>query len=238
MKLYWELFEKWFPNDILLDGFYNPLKVYLSEKTGTIIDIGCGPSPHLIDMLDSPFLLYALDKDPLQLEYLKKRVIQKGWNPNRISYFTGEFDEKKFRGEFFSGIILSNLLHFFSFPTAIQFISELESHMISKTCVLVTVHSQKHPKSKEKKSKDDYFKHFYSIKDLHTLFPKTKFEYLYTSEILKYPETLQKEFLKEWIKEIFIQTHKRNDVHAIERFQQNYFNESSTGSITLLVQRK
>jgi len=78
MRLHWELRHAWYSNKRLLGGFYNPLKAHIVHQSGKLIDIGCGQSTYILDMHESEFGLIAVDAEPLQLEYLRKRIADQG----------------------------------------------------------------------------------------------------------------------------------------------------------------
>ncbi len=238
IKLYWELYEKWFSNEALLNGFYNPLKFFITGTFGNIIDIGCGPSPHILDMLDSKYNLYALDKDQLQLDALKRRIVGHGYPETRVKFQLGEFDTNKYHSIEFDGIVLSNLLHFMSLFESSKLINQLELHIRSGTLILVVVHSDRHPKNAYKNGSDDYFKHFYSATDLEALFPDELYDYLYISQTVSFPDNRQVGFLKDWIKTLAESKQMMPDKESIQQLQLDYLNKAATANITLLARRK
>jgi len=55
LKLNWEMRYKWFLNEMYLKGFDNLLTTYIPSDQGRFLDIGCGQSEFILDMLDSNF---------------------------------------------------------------------------------------------------------------------------------------------------------------------------------------
>ena len=148
MKLYWKLYFEWFPNDKLLSDFYNPIKSYSDRHSGKIIDIGCGQSLYLLDLLKSDYELFAVDIEKSQLAFLEERVKQFGYQKDRITYLSKQFPSTDFEDVVFSAIIVSNLLHFFSESEARNFVDNLAKYCKSDTLILITVHASNHYSNK------------------------------------------------------------------------------------------
>lgn len=235
MKLYWKLYAEWFSNEQLLSGFNNPVKDYSTESTGKIIDIGCGQSSYLLDFLDSNFELFAIDTDEMQLNYLSDRVKESGYEANRLNYSSNEFSSENFKDTFFDAIIISNLLHFFTKPNASDFISQIKQHCKTGTLISIIVHSEEHLTSKNEITSKSYFKSFYTKSDLHNMFPKSEYEYLYYAEKEKLPDAYETEFLKHWINELLRGIY---DNKQIQKEQEKYFKKSRINSLELLVRKR
>lgn len=238
MSLYWKLFDEWYPTEVILERSFNPLKTYLTSAKGIVIDIGCGPASHLLDFLGTKLELCAVDKDFTQLNYLKKRVANVGYPIERLTYHADEFNSELFKGKFFSAIILSNILHFYDWESARKMISMLEKHIKSETYIFIAVHSKRHPKNKLEKNSENYFKYFYGINDLNILFPKTKYEYLYYEEVIKYPDALDEKFIRQWLTEILIARFSHISTFEISAFQQKYLLTAFSASIILVLKRR
>lgn len=210
------------------------LTKYLELENGKIIDIGCGQSPYLLDLLKSKYELYAVDIEPIQIEYLKKRVEDSNFQINRINYSTDKFPNNEFGNLEYSGIILSNILQFYTFKEA-EILSKSVIKSLSKNGVIViTAHSRKHKGNKKEK---DYFKHFYSKSDFYKLFPKKQFQYLYVEEKQYQLDNENREFIKDWIKQIHIKIWNKNDTVAIENKQKEYLSESRIDNITIVLKK-
>jgi 2-polyprenyl-3-methyl-5-hydroxy-6-metoxy-1,4-benzoquinol methylase len=235
-KLHWELHYQWYSNEKIKIGFKNLLDKYLFLQSGKIIDIGCGQSPYLINMLNSNFELYALDIEPLQIEYLKKRVADSSFPIDRINYSIKKFPSKDFENFHFAGIVLSNILQFYTFLEAIEFTDVIKKSIVKDGIIVITVHSWKHFGNKE--SKKDYFKHFYAKSDLYKLFPKKEYDYMYVNELESYPDKEQIAFINEWIKQVHLQIWNKNDVALIEKKQKEYLAANRTNNITVVLKRR
>lgn len=235
MKLYWKLFSEWFPNEKILSGFYNPLKEYYLESNGKIIDIGCGQSTYLLDFVNSDFELFAVDTDEMQLNFLRDRIEKLGYEENRINYSSQEFPSENFKSITFTGIIVSNLLHFFSKPDACDFISNLKKYSKTGTLILITVHSTEHLSNQKEITSASYFKSFYSKADLYEMFPISEFEYLYYIEKEKLPDNYKKKFLNNWISEFY---KKKYNTQQIQKTQENYLKNCKINSLDFLVRKR
>jgi cyclopropane fatty-acyl-phospholipid synthase-like methyltransferase len=235
MELYWKLYAEWFSNERILNDFYNPIKAYSNEVSGKIIDIGCGQSAYLLDFLNSDFELFAVDKDKIQLDFLRQRVKKSGYNPNRINYSFKEFPSDDFNGKLFNAIIVSNLLHFFVKSEANTFILELKKYCKSGTLISITVHSSAHLSNKKEITSNSYFKSFYSKNELCDMFPDTEFEYLYINEKEKIPDNYSAKFLEYWINEFLKDKKNMKEIHEI---QKDYLKGNRINSIEILVRKK
>lgn len=113
MTLYWNLFfEKVSTEKLLEDNcLIKDWKKDLIE--GPIIDIGCGQSKELLTFINSDRELFAVDKERLQLDFLKRRVIETDekkinlWNFLKLNIGVDEIPSKQY-----SLIVCLNLLHF------------------------------------------------------------------------------------------------------------------------------
>ena len=233
-KLHWELYYKRFPTNKIKADLKNLLTKYLELEKGKVIDIGCGQSPYLLDLLESSYELYAVDIEPVQIEYLKKRVEDLDFQINRINYSTDKFPNNDFGNLEFSGIILSNVLQFYTFKEAEIFSKSIIKSLSKNGVVVITAHSWKHHGNKKEK---DYFKHFYSKSDFYKLFPKKQFKYLYVEEKQYQLDNENREFIKDWIKQIHTKIWNRNDSVAIEKKQKEYLSESRIDNITIVLKK-
>jgi SAM-dependent methyltransferase len=238
-KLRNSLFYDLFPNKMLL-GFDNLLKDYLPSKTGKIIDIGCGQSPYIIDLLGTDYDLFAVDTDIDELNYLKKRIEDEGFSSERVHFSQNEFPSADFGQILFSGVIISNLLHFFPLKKAIKWISELKKYTIPGSVYLITVHSYRHRNNyKENINRFAHFKHYYRKTDFEKLFPSSEFEYLYVAEKEAKYNTICSSFIKEWIKQLYIKQRGINDSKLIEKAQYEYLNKNGfANNFTVVVKQR
>ncbi|RKS21768.1 SAM-dependent methyltransferase [Flavobacterium endophyticum] len=234
MKLYWKLYSEWFPNERILSKFNNPIRDYSIKNSGKVIDIGCGQSTYLLDLLDSNYELFAVDTNEMQLQLLKDRVIKSGNKAERINYSSTEFPSDNFKGNYFTAIIISNLLHFFKKNDAYNFVSQLNQYSESGTLILVTVHSSSHLSNKKEITDKSYFKSFYSKSDLYEMFPSSDFEYIGYIEKEKLPNNYKIKFIKHWINEVYKEKYTPNQIRKI---QQNYLKTCRINSIDFLVKK-
>ncbi|WP_185965951.1 class I SAM-dependent methyltransferase [Flavobacterium sp. ZT3R18] len=229
------MYLEWFPNEKILDEFYNPIKSYSRERSKKVIDIGCGQSQYLIDLLESDFELFAVDTEKSQLNFLEERVKQFGYQKDRITYSSKEFPSEDFEGLFFSAIIVSNLLHFFTKPEAYIFVEGLSKYCDSDSLILITVHSSDHLSNKEKITSSSYFKSFYSKKDLYEMFPNTEYEYVSYVEKEKEPSNYKKQFLMHWINEYYKEKYLP---FQIQKIQEDYLKTCRINSIDFVVRKR
>ncbi|MDH7447239.1 class I SAM-dependent methyltransferase [Aquimarina sp. 2201CG14-23] len=236
LKIYWELYEKYYTNDDLLKNFRNLMDVYHPQKKGKIVDIGCGQSPYLIDFCkNSNHQLFAIDDEPIQIDALKRRI-EKIKSKNEITFYTERFpnSELELSKLIFTGVIVSNLLHFLDLKEAKEFITEIEKNIGSGSILLFTNHSWKHSLNGD----FSYFKHFFKEEDFYELLPKKTYDYLYID--IKSALYSSKEILlmKEWIKQV---ANKNNifDNAEIDKMQQEYLeNSNKEENMTVIVRRK
>jgi 2-polyprenyl-3-methyl-5-hydroxy-6-metoxy-1,4-benzoquinol methylase len=237
MKLHWKMRYEWYPNDKYLKSFDDLVSAYLLQKSGRILDIGCGQSPFILDMLESKFELYAQDEECLQISYLQQRIRDQGYPLERVNYSTSRFPNTEFTGKF-EGVVISNILHFYSLEEIqTSLLPTLFALLKPGSILIVTVHSTKHPSSKLSITKESYFQHFFNHTDLNLLFPKDRFYTLYYLTKSVHSRIYENEFLKAWIK----QFHHDNDVfdqRTIQKAQKDYLKESRQDSITVVYKMK
>ena len=234
LKTYWKLYGEYFSNEEILRNFTNLMDVYHPLKSGKIIDIGCGQSKYLLDFhKNSDHQLIAIDDEPIQINALKKRI-EKVKSKNQITFYTAKFPNKDLINIKFTGVIVSNLLHFMKLSEAKDFISDIEKHISTGSIILFTTHSWKHSSNGDY----SYFKHYFKEEDFHYLLPKQTYDYLYIDSKSASHSNKKILFLKKWIKlvanqnEIFEST-------RIQKMQRNYLeNSDKIESITVVVRRK
>ena len=234
LKLYWKLYEKHFSNDEILKNFTNLMDIYHSQKNGKIADIGCGQSQYLLDFYkNSDHELFAIDDEPIQIDALKKRI-ENIKSTNQIKFYNIRFPNSEFSKLIFSGVIVSNLLHFMNLKKAKEFVYEIEKHITTGSILLFTTHSWKHSTNGDFR----YFKHYFREEDFYTLLPKKSYEYLYVD--IKSASHSNKEIIliKEWIKLVENQNDNFDD-NKIKKSQQEYIDGlNKKENITVVVKRK
>lgn len=234
LKIYWKLYEEYFSNDKILKNFTNLMEIYHPEKDGKIADIGCGQSKYLLDFYkNSNHELFAIDDEPIQINALKKRV-ENIKSKGKINFHNTKFPHLDFTDLTFTGVIVSNLLHFMNLKKAKEFISEIEKHISSESILLFTTHSWKHSTNGD----FSYFKHYFKEEDFYELLPKDLYEYLYVD--LKSASFNNEKILliKEWIKRL-ANDNNIFDNGRIKEMQQEYLESSNkTENITIVLKRK
>lgn len=237
LRLNWKMRYEWYPNARYLKGFDNLLSAYLPREHGRILDIGCGQSPFILDMLDSDFELNAQDAEAFQIDYLKQRITDKGYPIERVNYSITRFPSTEFHGKF-HGVILSNVLHFYTLDQSqAEIISPLIKLLEPGALLCITVHSKKHLSNKLPITKESQFQHFFNRTDLNLLFPKEQFRSLCYLTQSSYPRIYDRDFYKAWIQ----QFHHDNDVFdqaTIQIAQNEYLKNGRQDSITVVYKMK
>ncbi len=237
LRLNWKMRYEWYPNERYLKGFENLLSAYLPVKQGRILDIGCGQSEYILDMLDSKFDLFAQDEEVFQLDYLKQRIHDQGHSKERVNYCNLRFPNTEFSGKF-DGIVISNILHFYDLAEIkAKILPPLFDLLKASSILIVTVHSTKHPSSKHLITEASYFKHFFTEADLEMLFPAVQFQTLCYQTKSWHTTVYDEEFLKTWLQ----QYHHDNgvfDSKAIQRAQNNYLKNGRQDNITVVYKKK
>lgn len=201
LVLYWRLyFEKFSTQKIIESNCL--LKDYKYDLIdGPIIDIGCGQSKELLSFLDSERKIFAVDSEKMQLDYLKKRVLEK--NSSRISnwkFLNLEIGVDEIPKEKYALITCSNLLHFFTVTECISLINSWSKNISSGTLFYIKVHSEKHPLNNPSDPENNYyFKHFFSKEDLTSIFSPDKFETLYFSDTQETQTAEENAFINFWL---------------------------------------
>jgi len=239
MKLYWSLIFKKYSNEELLRHLNNPIREYESEMIdGVIADIGCGQSSYLLDFATTDRKLIAIDSEQLQLDFLKKRVESDYLNKIENWVFLNKnFPQDDLPNEQYSLIIISNLLHFFTFEECLE-IGKLISKISTKgTLIYVVVHSDKHyAKKSQEQKKENYFKHFFSTTELDLIFPNPLFESIYCAEIEQTDSKKVVEFTKEWINE-YCKVNNITDAQTIERTKSEHLKNKKQSNIEVIFRK-
>lgn len=202
MKLYCELYFDSFSNEEIIQQTGNPIREYEEELIeGPIIDIGCGQSSYLLEFLNTDREIYAVDNEQVQLDYLKKRVIRGNkakldqWHFKNLN-----FPEDILPDRTYSLIILSNILHFFPLKQCLEIGKKLVEFTEKGSMVFIGVHSRNYYMNDPKNpNNNEYFKHYFTIKDLEKIFPKKLFEKVYSAEIEKVDTQSDKEITNRWL---------------------------------------
>ena len=202
MKIYCELYFDSFSNAKMIQQTANPVREYEDELIeGPIIDIGCGQSSYLLEFINTDRDIYALDNEQIQLDLLKKRVIQENkakldkWHFKNINFPDDLLPDRRY-----SLIILANILHFFSIEECLEIGKKIVELTETGSMIYIVVHSQKYYLNDPKNPKNNaYFKHYFTTKDLEKIFPKNLFERVYSAEIEKMDTQRDKEITSRWL---------------------------------------
>lgn len=236
MDFYWKFWYEQMTNKKLMTNFENYITSYLEVTEGKIIDIGCGQSTYILDLLNSNYELHAVDSNPLQLSLLKKRIKSTGHKIDRVNFHETSFDFDKFKNKKFAGVIIQNLLHLYSYKWAQEFVSKIKKLITKGSIVIVQVHGDLHHYNTKKRNANQ-FKYFYKEEDLEELFPETDFELLHYSSTKFIENIATKSFNDEYVKQF---SHKIGitDPQEIAGEQKRYNNEELCHKLLLVVRKK
>jgi len=202
MKLYWELVFKRQTNNELLRELNNPIRQYEKEMIdGAILDIGCGQSPFLLDFLSTDREIIAIDNEQIQLDFLKKRVeSEKSATLKNWSYLNLNFPQDDLPDLTYSLIIFSNLLHFFMLKECVEIGKIIANNSTKGTLIYVGVHSVKfYANNPSKSNNNDYFKHYFTIRDLDKVFAGHLFQRIYYADVDKSDSQSERDLAEEWL---------------------------------------
>lgn len=175
-----QLIYKKYPNDIIIKTYKNLLLEYLPCHSGNILDIGCGQGPHIISMIEGDFIFWAIDKDAIAINFLKKRICDiNSEYLQKVRITVADLDEIIFDDTLFDGIIMHHFLHFLEpdeYANAIEFFKKKSK---PGTIWYIKAHSKKHS---DFNKKGEYFQSFFDKEDFQLLFPEDSFTWLYYSE--------------------------------------------------------
>ena len=241
LKLYWELvFEKVSTKEILRQ-LNNPIRQYEDEMVdGAIVDIGCGQSAFLLDFASTNREFIAIDNEQIQLDFLKKRVESlEAANIDNWKFYNQNFPIDSLPNKEYSLIIFSNLLHFFTLDECVEIGKLVSEKSINGTLVYVKVHSDKfYANNPKNPNNNDYFKHFFTIYDLETVFPTEIFERIYYAEIEKVDSKSSCELTEEWL-DRFFKANKITDTKCINSIKKERLqNKTETCIVAIFRKRK
>ena len=240
MKLYWELFFEKFSNKEILRQLNNPIREYEEEMIdGAIVDVGCGQSSFLLDFASTRRELIAIDSEQFQLDFLRKRVENEELaNIDNWKFYNQNFPQTGLPNKEYSLIIFSNLLHFFTLDECVEIGKLVSQKSISGTFIYVGVHSDKHyANNPENPNNNDYFKHYFTIHDLETIFPNELFERIYYAEVDKVDSKMEREFTEEWLDRL-LKVAKVTDPKRIDQAKKDYLKNKSQSDIIVIFRKK
>jgi SAM-dependent methyltransferase len=234
------LFEKASAEGVVRDR-HNPIWDYADTLLdGPIIDIGCGQSDILLGFAATNRTLIAFDTEPLQLEWLKQLAqLQVGVKLENWHFLVGSFPSTPLPAHQYALISFSNLLHFLPWEECITAIADLASYVVPGTQLYVRVHSDRHVQNQvdDPAERYDYFKHYFTTKDIEFLFPAGEFQYLYLAEVTSAYTKEDKDFDTLWVREWCHQQGVYNTVR-IEQITQEQLSDGSHNYLTALVRKR
>lgn len=189
LKIYWKLYYDFYSNEMLMHQKYNPLREYEDEFVdGPILELGCGQSSFLVEMSKIGKEIFAVDNEETQLGFLNNRITKYGAaGATKIHFLNLNIPKDKIPDKKFSIVIMSDFLHFFSLKNAAAIAEEIRERTITGSLVYVRVHSKKHSYNDPSDPEiNDYFKHFFTVDDLNSLFHDAVFECLICTENQQY----------------------------------------------------
>ena len=239
MKIFWRLAFEMHSNDYLLRQ-YNPIREFEGDLVdGAIVDIGCGQSPFLLPFSGSDRELIAIDNEQMQLDFLKKRLMQ--LNPEKSinwNFLNSNFPEDGLPDKRYALMIISDLLHFYSLDDNMKIGKLLAKKSNTGTMIFVRVHSDKYY-ANDPGSPDnhDYFKHYFSVPDLQKIFPEREFETIYLSQVTKkYPKE-ETDVVSAWA-ERALPLQGVTDIDEIEFHKEAYLEQLNTSDLVAIFKKR
>ncbi|QXU42805.1 class I SAM-dependent methyltransferase [Pedobacter sp. D749] len=204
MRLYWEAYSETFTTDDLIRVMHNPLRDYEDEfVNGAIVDIGCGQTSFLFDYISTNRKLIGIDNEQFQLDQLKNRLDALPITDENIELFNLTLLSDPLPSETYSVVFLANILHFFNLAQCQDIISQLKLNLISGSLICVWVHSDKYysndPSNPEN---NEYFKHYFTLANLDSLFIPSGFERLLFSETERLSSKKEMQTQEKWLEKI------------------------------------
>lgn len=201
MRLYWEAYSETFSTDDLIRGLRNYLRDYENEFVdGAIVDIGCGQTTFLFEYLNSNRKLIGIDNDQYQLDLLKNRLNALPNTKANIELLNLSLLSDTLPLETYAVVFLANILHFFDLEHCEEIIDQLKLNMVSGSFVYVCVHSDKYymndPSNPEN---NEYFKHYFTLTDLDSLFIPSGFERVLYAETERYFSKKEMQTQEKWL---------------------------------------
>lgn len=184
MRLYWEAYSETYTTDDLIRGLHNLMRDYEDEFVdGAIVDIGCGQTTFIFDYINTDRKLIGIDNDKYQLDLLKNRLDALPNHTANIELLNHTLLNDTLPPETYSVVFLANILHFFDLAQCQEIITQLKLNLISGSFIYVCVHSDKYyANDSTNPENNEYFKHYFTLTDLDTIFIPLGFEKLLFSE--------------------------------------------------------
>lgn len=171
----------------------------------------------LFDYIDTTRKLIGIDNDQYQLDLLKNRIGALNRKDINIELHNLTLLNDNLPKESYSVVFLANILHFFGLEQCGEIISQLKTNLISGSFVYVWAHSDKYymndPSNPEN---NEYFKHYFTLADMDSLFIPLGFKRLLYSEQERLFSEKEMRTQKKWLEkyldhlEIFDEKERRS----------------------------
>lgn len=201
MRLYWDAYSEVFTTDDLIRGLHNPLRDYQDEfVNGAIVDIGCGQTTFLFDYISTNRRLLGIDNDQYQLDFLKNRLDALPITGANIQLLNLTLLRDNLPSETYSVVFLANILHFFNLTQCKDIISQLKPNLVSGSFLYVWAHSDKYYRNDPTNPENhEYFKHYFTLADLDSLFIPSGFERILFSETKRVFSKKEMQTQEKWL---------------------------------------
>jgi len=238
MRLASETTFELFDTDLFLRHSYTPLRDFEDEMIeGPMLDIGCGQTTILLDYVTSNRKLFALDNDEFQLTLLKQRIEQLKQEKGNWEFLNLNFPNDPIPKNNYSAIILSNILHFFSLEECIKIEGIIDSISVANTLIYVSVHSSRYyANNPEDPENNEYFKHYFELKDFDSIFPSKKYTRIYQAEIEKASTRLGLKIIDKWLDKVFAMEGIKNP-RVIAQNKKEYLKNKNEADIQLVFRK-
>lgn len=219
---------------MLLNQLDNPIRYFDDELIdGPILELGCGQSPFILEYCQTGREIFAVDNDQYQLDELKSRLLELN-NESNVHFIQSTILKDELPVNKYSLVIMSNILHFFSLSDCSILIDKLTSHTVRGTLIYTLCHSTTHPNNDPLNSdNNEYFKHYFSEKDLQGLFPENDYDRIYFADIQKATSRFDVSIMRKWLNKVI----DRNDKNK-EADIQEYIDANGTQADLICIYRK
>jgi SAM-dependent methyltransferase len=204
MRLYWEAYSETFTTDDLIRVLHNHLRDYENEFVdGAIVDVGCGQSTFLFDYISTDKKLIGIDNDQYQLDLLKNRLDALPSINANIELLNLTLLNDTLPSEIYSVVFLANILHFFNLAQCQEIITQLKLNLVSGSFIYVWAHSDKYYRNDPSNPENnEYFKYYFTLADLDSLFIPSGFERLLFLETERLFSKKEMQAQEKWLEKI------------------------------------
>lgn len=241
LQIYWELYHKTFPNELMIHKSHNLLRSFEEEFIdGPILELGCGQSNFLVEFSKTGREIFAIDNEELQLNLLKNRIESyAGKDAGKLHLLNITIPEKEIPNELFSLVVISDFLHFFSMDQCKNIISKIISRTQKGSLIYVRVHSKSHSYSDSTDPElHQYFKHFFTERDLTELFDEKHFErMIFSNTVQNIRSKFTREFEIKWTEKV-LDSYQIFDPQERQEHLEEIMKELNVGYLECVYRRK